>query len=287
MAQRSHLHRRKRPVPAGLAVTRIFLLALVGICGCATKGNLEDLGVEMRRIAARQDSILIRQGILISDIREEIALSRDTTRGLSDDLFSFRGDIAATLREMSGRLAQIESLIGENQRGISAVRGQLSELEAAWASPQMVTQTEEGSTEGNSGVSVTDPEELYAQAIQLMREGFLGTAQAIFEEFLREYPDHTLVPDAMFYRADIIEQSGNAETALEAFRELRSSFNDFTRRLDVWYRIALLRLRSGDRYGAIVTLEEIVQEDPGSEIARVAAEKLEEIRLPRTSTPPP
>lgn len=264
---------------------RIWLIGALLVTGaCASKGDLESMHFEMRAIAARQDSILMEQNRLIQALTADVGSTEGRLRQQSGEIFDLRGGISGELREHSEALARLESLVGENQRGIAAMRQELSELartmresSAAEAATAVGDGASTPSSPPTSALSTGDPAETYQAGVELMREGSFATAQLALQEFLGAAPNHALAPDAAFHLAHMAHETGDSEGALEAFRELRSRFPNAARAPDALYRMALIQLEMGDREGGVANLELIVNTYAGSVIAEVAADKLAEI----------
>ncbi|MEQ9399336.1 MAG: tol-pal system protein YbgF [Longimicrobiales bacterium] len=252
------------------SAARLFLAtaAVASMGGCATKGDIRDLQTELRNVAIRQDS-------LIAQLRQETLSTQDTLRETSDQLFSFRGDIANQLREMSMVLARLEALAGENQRGIIQVRDQLANLRRAPAGPTSGTPT--GGTDGALVPGGGDAEQLYNAAMSQFNRGTLSTARIAFEQFLQAHPSHRLAPDAHFRLAEIMVREDRVEDALEAFLDIQSQFPTAAQVPDALYRAALLQIELGDTDDAEATLERIVNTYPDADAAFLAREKLREI----------
>lgn len=245
---------------------RAFLAAaaVVALGGCATKGDLRNVQMEIRALAARQDS-------LMAELRREARVTQDTLRGQSLQLFDFRGEIFRQLREVNDGLARLEALAGENQRGISGIRDQMANLRrgagAAEADPGPGAQPTGG-----------DAESVYNAAVSQFNRGSMAAARAAFQQFLQAYPSHRLAPDAHFYMADILVQENRVEDALDAFLEIPQLFPTAARVPDAMYRTALLQLELGRRSDARSTLERVINTYPDSGVATLAREKLREIR---------
>ena len=259
------MRRTHRSVAARVVVT---MAAVVTLGACATKGDLRDLRTEIRSLGMRQDSLL-------AQLRLEALSTQDSVRTQSDQIFDFRGEITRQLREISRTLATIEALAGQNQQGIAGVRDQMANLRrVASAPPPTAAADSSGALVQGAG----DPAELYRTAVEQMGRGSLNTARAAFQEFLARRPNHELAPDAHFFLADILYRQENFEDALEAFQEVQARFPTATRVPDALYRIALIQIEMDDVEDAEETLERIVNTYPGTVIAELAGDKLDEIR---------
>lgn len=258
---------RKEPTAACVLLTAA---AVVMMGGCATKGDLRNLQLEIRGLALRQDS-------LMAELRRETLSTQDTIRGQSLQLFDFRGEIFRQLRDISDGLARVEAVSGENQRGISSVRDQIANLRRA---PAGQAGAEGGAppATGSSMEAGGDAESIFNAGVAQFNRGSLPTARTAFQQFLRAFPGHRLAPDAHFFLADILVQEDRIEDALEAFREIPQLFPTAAKVPDAMYRMARLQVELGETSEARATLERIVNTYPGTGVAVLAEELLREIR---------
>lgn len=256
--------------PIESAARVLVTVAAVGVLGgCATKGDIRNLQNEVRDLAARQDSLL-------AQLRLETRSTQDTLRETSDQLFNFRGDIARQTRDILQILQRLEALTGENQRSLVQVRDQLANLRRAPVTSPMGADPS-GGTPG-MGTASGDAQQIYNAAMSQFNRGSLSTARIAFEQFLRDHPNHELAPDAHFRLADIMVQENRVEEALEAFLEIQSQFPTAPRVPDALYRAALLQIELERMDDAEATLERIVNTYPDAGAARLARDKLAEIR---------
>lgn len=177
------------------------------------------------------------------------------------------------MREIGEGLATLEVLAGENQRAIMGIRGQVTNLRSGSvtaASPVL-------DSTGMLGGAVGDADQLYRTAAEQFGRGSLNTARMAFQQFVQSYPNHALAPEAHFSLADILYQQEDFDAALEAFGEIQSRFPTAAKVPDALYRIALIQIEMEEIESAIDTLERITNTYPGSVIAEIAADKLEEI----------
>jgi tol-pal system protein YbgF len=257
-----------------MAVRLLFAAAAVAFLGgCATKGDLRSVQLEIRALAARQDSLMSRMS-------REMLNTQDTLRGQSVQLFDFRGEIFRQLRDISDGMSRLEALSGENQRGIAGVRDQLANLRrgpgGGTALPEGVDPM--GVTDAGAQLAGGDAQSIYNAAVGQFNRGSLPTARTAFQQFLQAYPSHLLAPDAHYYLADILVQENRLEDALEEFQRIPETFPTATKVPEAMYRVAQLQIELGKVSDARATLERIVNTYPGTGVAVLAAEKLREIR---------
>ena len=262
-----------RGLALSLVVLRVPVLVttIVVLGGCATKSDIRDLQVELQ---AELRVLAERQAALIEQLQTEANSTRDTLRSQSIQLFDFRGELSRQLREIGEGLATLEVLAGENQRAITGIRGQVTNLRSGSITP---TATVLDSTDMIGGATGGGADQLYRTAAEQFGRGSLNTARMAFQQFVESYPNHVLAPEAHFSLADILYQQEDFNAALEAFGEIQSRFPTAAKVPDALYRIALIQIEMEEIESAIDTLQRITNTYPESVIAEIAADKLEEI----------
>ena len=262
-----------RGLALSLVVLRIPVLVttILVLGGCATKSDIRDLQVELQ---AELRVLAERQAALIEQLQTEANSTRDTLRSQSIQLFDFRGELSQQLREIGEGLATLEVLAGENQRAITGIRGQVTNLRSGSITP---TATVLDSTDMIGGATGGGADQLYRTAAEQFGRGSLNTARMAFQQFVESHPNHVLAPEAHFSLADILYQQEDFDAALEAFGEIQSRFPTAAKVPDALYRIALIQIEMEEIESAIDTLQRITNTYPESVIAEIAADKLEEI----------
>ena len=244
--------------------------ALFVSTGCATKGDLRNLRLEMRGLGARQDSIL-------AALARQNAVTQDTLRRQTDQLFEIRGDVSRQLQRILDELTMLRELTGQNQRTIASVRDQLEGLRRVASAPGGGVMTGPDELSGEVAASGA-ADAMYNAAVQQHQRGSLNTAQRAFEDFLQRYPNHALSPEARFYLADGLEQEDRLQDAIAAFNQISELHPTALRVPDALYRIGLLHQQLGNRQEAVRFLERVVNTYPDSPAAGLARERIREIR---------
>ncbi|MGY8777594.1 MAG: tetratricopeptide repeat protein [Longimicrobiales bacterium] len=256
----------------GRAVILLVVSAMSG--GCAMKGDIRLLQEELRMVSVRQDSML-------TQIRMETLQTQDSLRTQNDQAFELRGDLNRQLQQISQTLIRLEAIAGENQRGLASVRDQLANIRRTPNSRPTTTATNNSDMTGGGGESLIggadNPDELWRVAQDQVQRGSLNSATNAFEDFLAQHSTDERVVDAHFHLADILLQQGRPEDALAAFQEIQSLFPTHAKVPDALFRVANIQLQLDDEDGAKVTLERLVNTYPGSTMAMLARDMLEEI----------
>jgi tol-pal system protein YbgF len=246
------------------------MAAALAVAGCATKGDMRNLQLEVRALAARQDS-------LMTQLRRETRSTQDTVRQQATQLFDFRGDLASTLRSISESLTRLEAISGENQRGIAGMRDQLANLRrGAVSGPPSDAGMDTGEAPGGE-TGGGDPRAMFDAGVAQFNRGSLAAARQALQSFLQAYPTHELAPDAHYYLADILYQQNQLQEALDAFNEIPELFPTAAKVPDALYRMGSIQLELGNTAEARATLQRVVNSYPDSDAATLAADKLRDI----------
>lgn len=274
--------RRNARLPAARALGAVAAVVVLG--GCATKSDMRalqtELRDELRAQAARQDSLLAL-------LRRETASTQDTLiRTQSDQLFDFRGDITRVLQALQQGQARLEAMVGENQRGIAALRSVgVVAGRPTGAAPPVEPGAATGAGAGGAprnetvaGVGGGNADQLYNIARDQDQRGSLAAAQQAYEQFLADYPNDARAPDAYWFLGDLLERQNRPDDALDKFQEIPTRWPTAARVPATLFRIARIQLGLGDRDDARATLERLVNTYPDSEMASFAREMLEDLK---------
>jgi len=255
--------------------TRLLVLGLMGLTlsGCATKGDVRDVRDEIRALAAQQRQTLEE----LSGLNLAV---QDTLGRQSDAIFESRGDTNRRLQGIEQELLTIQELLRMNQQSLMTIRDFLESQRSGDVSP-MRTDTEPGQRMEVDFVPAQDraggPVEMYNAAVTQFNNRSLNTARRAFQQFLREYPDDELAPDAHYYMADILVQEERLEEAIQAFLEIPRLFPTANRVPEVWYRVGVTYIELDQLDDARVYLERVVNSYSGTDAATAARERLAEI----------
>ncbi|MGD8601864.1 MAG: tetratricopeptide repeat protein [Gemmatimonadota bacterium] len=272
---------RNRRDPGARGAIVVLAAALV-LGGCATKSDIRELQTEVREELRAQ---AVRQDSLMMLLTRATASTQDTLRTQGDQLVDFRGDITRLLQSVSQSMQRLEALVGENQRGIAALRSQGVGGGGVAVAPGPGgipsgddTVAAPGGSETLAGVGGgSNAEELYGIARDQHQRGSLSAAQQAYEQFLEEYPNHPLAADAQFFMADILEQQDRPEDALQSFLGIPSLYPTASRVPEALYRAGILQADLGQTDEARSTLQRLMNTYPDSGVALLAREKLEEL----------
>lgn len=234
----------------------VLAAALIGVlAGCATKRDVQDLQLAMDAQRMHQDSMF---RVLIGRTEAMLdSISRQNVR--------VRGDLSTRLLAIERQLVQIQELSGQNQAQLGQLRRQIEERTA-----EVRAQEQAGAAAaGGAG----DPGELYDAATQALRRGSVASARAGFEQFVEEFPEHRLAPDAQFAIGQSYDQEEDVDGAVVAYGRVVELFPTSGRAPAALLRMGRLEAGRGNRSEARERFNQVVQRYPRSpEVADARSE---------------
>ncbi len=254
----------------------VLLAVIVSVGGCATKRDVRNIGAQMQELAARQDAML-------SALQLQGLATQDTLRTTTQELNDIRGDVARQLNIIAASLDRLTEMVGGNSRTISSIRDQLETLRRSGG----VTPSRQGelpAATGSGGEVLAGrtnrgpaADEAYRLAIGYFNSGSLTTARSAFSEFLSQYPQDELAPQAHLKLGDIDVQEGDLDAAFERFSRVPEQFpTDRAVPLAI-YRMGTIRVEQDNLAEARRLFQRIINSYPDAPEAVDARDRLSEI----------
>jgi tol-pal system protein YbgF len=100
-----------------------------------------------------------------------------------------------------------------------------------------------------------------------------------FREFLRDYPNGALAPNAWYWLGESYYVTQNYPIALQSFDTLLRDFPGSAKAPDALLKRGFAQVELGDARAGAATLNRVVNEYPGSDAARLATSRLRTLRL--------
>lgn len=258
------------------------------LSACVSKNDLQDMETtmlaEMHALRARQDSLADRMEQLRAALVD--TLSRTTQQTATG-----RSELDRRFSAIQDQLGQVAALVGQNQRmlaqmraGSGAAGGAVDTAAGAAATGGAGAGGEpaggggEPPSSGAASGGSSGSQQLYQAALQQYRRGAYGTARSGLQEFLKNYPNDDLAPDAQYYIAQSWEQQDSTEEALDAYARVLQLFPNSRRAPAALYKSGLLELRRGNFQDARTYFSRVVRGYPDSDEASLAREQLGKLK---------
>jgi tol-pal system protein YbgF len=121
------------------------------------------------------------------------------------------------------------------------------------------------------------PEELYREGLDLvLKTQKYPEARAIFQQFLKKYPDHPLAVNATYWIGEAYYGEKQYENAILQFQDVIQKYSQHAKAASAMYKQAFAFHALGDVQNARLILEKLMETYPQSSEANRAKEKLTE-----------
>jgi len=146
--------------------------------------------------------------------------------------------------------------------------------------PEVVTLPDQGAGQGRQLSEPTPAEQqAYDQAFRALRETRYADAAEGFDAFLRDHPQSTYSPNALYWLGEVYYVTRDFETALAQFERLQETYPDSSKKPDALLKIGFSHYELGNWDRARAALEQVIADYPGTNYSRLAENRLRTMRL--------
>lgn len=267
----------------------IFLSCVLFLPACvATSRDMETVQYQMdmrldRRIQQLEQEIANTREILDQRIAEESQPVRSTQASLWAEIENLKVKVAT----LEGRVEELDQIVPGLRTGLQNATATLAELTA------MVTGLEQElgmfssqlglgqeapviAGDADSGPPPSDAPEtlsaqdIYNQALSAFNDRKYEQAQSLWEEFVTSYPDHDLVPNALFWQGESFYQLKDYNRAVLSYQEVIEGYPDSNKYPSALLKQGLSFYALGKGKAGSLLLEEVIGKFPQSAEARRA-----------------
>ncbi|MDH7500632.1 MAG: tol-pal system protein YbgF, partial [candidate division NC10 bacterium] len=213
------------------------------------------------------------------------------------------------VKENNDRLGEIQARLQSLEIGLGEIKGTLEEMKASsgkapsGAAPSAAAPTAPlpGTGPAEVATSAAEPpaiaapakpsaemisppppgplgsQELYNQAMKLLKGGEPGQAILEFEKYVREYPRSELADNAQYWIGEAYYVQREFPRALMEFQKVLTHFPQADKAPDALYKVALSYLEMGQKEKAKAELRRLISQYPDSAPASLARKKMAEL----------
>jgi tol-pal system protein YbgF len=158
------------------------------------------------------------------------------------------------MKEIENRLAALEERIGK--LGAAPITAPAPESPREWRSP----------------------EEMYEVAVGQVKGGNPKKGRETLADFAAKYPNHKLIPNALYWKGEAFYAEKDFENAILTFQDVVDKFPRGEKAPDAMYKQGLSFLSLKDKKNAGILFDLVQKKYPKSKAAEMAKKKLTEIR---------
>ncbi len=247
-------------------------------------------------IRESQSSLLTQMGELSKEIQ--------VLRGRFDESKYFMDksvkDLLSERELQQARMAALEGEIKDMKAKLALLTEQVEAVKAAAKAPEAppafppVQEPAQGQTQDpallqqppkkETESAANDPQRIYDDAQIDMKEKHYAEARQKFERFVKEFPKHTLVPNAYFWVGESYYGERKFEDAILAYENFLKRYHDHEKTRGAMLKQAYSFVELGDRKTGKVILERLIEKYPQSAEAELAEKKIAEILAKNNGT---
>jgi tol-pal system protein YbgF len=257
---------------------RRLLLAACGLLlvGCVSSGDIELLHKEITDVS-RQVETLGRQ----SSGKEDLQAMSRTLAQQNSQLLKSNADIQLELKALREQIQALQANLDSTNQRLAALSNELAATRdrlAAATSPATAAApggTPAGVQAGPAGATTgIDPAQLYNSAYEDYLRGNFDMAIQGFAEYARRYSSTDLTDNAIYWIGECNYSKKLYKEAIDAFTQLLNAYKTSDKAAAALLKKGLAYLELGEKQQAVINLQYVIYEHPGSKEADLARDRL-------------
>jgi tol-pal system protein YbgF len=258
------------------ALLLIALAAAFPVAASAQKLSLAERVAVLEQQAAAQNNNAGQQNVelvnRLTQMQADVQALRNQVETLQNENEQLKQRGRDQYTDLDTRLQRIEG-------GVSS--GASAAGPAAAAAAAVPARTNSTSLNAPLPASGANGDAAYAEAFAaLKRDDFVESARA-FQAYLRDYPDGALAPNAWYWLGESYYVTQNYPQALQAFDTVLQRFPDSSKAPDAMLKKGYSQIELGDANRGAAILNDVINQFPGTEAARLANTRLRTLSLSR------
>ncbi len=204
---------------------------------------------------------------------------------LQDEVRYLRGQVEEQAHQMKKMRTDQRDRYRDLDRRISSLNRQLSEVGSV-STPAVGRPSAELGGTGNAALDSSEPaptptpkvsdRDAYQQAFSLVRQRAYDQSLQAFDDFLRFYPDSSLVPNALYWSGEVHRAKSKPDQAKarDAYLRLVEQFPSHQKAADGYYKLGLTYESMGEHAQAQAMMKKVISLYPEQASAKLAKEFL-------------
>ena len=252
-----------------------LLLAIVPAAQAQRASLAERVAALEQRAAADQGNVdLLRQ---VNALTAEVQTLRGQLEELQHELQTWRESSRNQYLDVDSRLTRLEGGAPATLPPTAALR---PEGEDAAPAARVATEAAPPLPAPAAAAPVGDAERAaYGAAFDVLKAGRYDESARMFQQFLQQFPQGGLVPNALYWLGESYYATQNYALALDQFRYLLERFPANDKAPGALLKLGLSQYGLGQQADAESTLAEVGRRYPGSDAARTADDRLRAMQL--------
>jgi tol-pal system protein YbgF len=254
----------------------------VSAVGCVSSGDVELLHREITDVS-RQVENLGRQ----SSGKEDLQAVAKKMADQNSQVLKSNADIQVELKSLRDQIQSLRASLDATSQRLDAVSQELAGTREQQAAPltsapgQAAGAAAAGAAAGAAAATAAaqpvkgnEPTQLYNAAYEDYLRGSFDMAIQGFREYIKRYPSTDLTDNAMYWVGESQYSKKQYKEAVDTFTDLLNTYKTSDKAAAALLKKGLAYLELGDRSQAVINLQYVLYEHPGTEEADLAKKKL-------------
>jgi tol-pal system protein YbgF len=255
-----------------------FPALAVAAAGCVSSGDINLLHREITDVS-RQVENLGRQ----SSGKEELQAMSRKLADQNAQVLKSNADIQAELQQLRSQMQALQANLEATSQRLASLSNELAATrERLGALPTTVVGTTAGTTAapvpGQPGAlpagRAAEPTQLYNAAYEDYLRANFDLAIQGFRDYAKRYPDTDLADNALYWIGECYYSKKSYKDAIDAFTQLLNTYKTSDKAAAALLKKGLAYLELGDRSQAVINLQYVLYEHPGTKEAELARSRL-------------
>jgi tol-pal system protein YbgF len=279
---------RQRATRAGrLALTAGFLAAAAG---CVSGSDIDGLHKHISTVEKEVDAVSKQ-----SSSKDEVAKLNDTLAKQAQTLLRSNADLGTKFDDLTREMQALAGKLEDANRRLTQLSQQIAESQGHApagaailpAAPSPQTPGGTGAVPGPGGGLVPapagprgggiTPSDLFAQATADYQRGRYDLARQGFEDYAEKFPRTDLSDDALYWAGECWSAQKKPREAIASFDKLFRTYPQSDKAPAAHLKKGIAHVELGEKAQAMVELNFVVNQYPGSDEAKSARQRLKSL----------
>ncbi|MBZ5587863.1 MAG: tol-pal system protein YbgF [Acidobacteriia bacterium] len=249
----------------------------VGVVGCVSSGDITLLHREITDVS-RQVENLGRQ----STGKEDLNVMSRKLADQNAQVLKSNADIQVELQQLRDQIQALQSNLDATNQRLSTLSSDLASARERLAAAPQATASAPGSpatpvagaTGGATAGMAVQPAQLYNSAYEDYLRGNFDLAIQGFSEYVKQYPTTDLAANGLYWIGECYYSKKMYKEAVDTFTQLLNTYKASDKAAAALLKKGFAYLELGDRSQAVINLQYVIYEHPGSKEAELARSRL-------------
>jgi tol-pal system protein YbgF len=250
----------------------ILSVGVLGAVGCTSSGDMDLLHREITDVS-RQVENLGRQ----SSGKEDLQAVARKLADQNSQVLKSNADIQVEIKSLRDQIQTLKASLEATNQRLDSVS---NDLVASRQTSSLVTApgtAPVGSAQPPTPVPAAkpnEPKQIYDAAYEDYLRGSFDLAIQGFREYVKRYPTTDLADNALYWIGESNYSKRQFKEAVDSFTELLNNYKTSDKAAAALLKKGLAYLELGDRSQAVINLQYVLYEHPGTEESELAKKKL-------------